>query len=448
MTTIAERVTPIRADTYVTQLLNKVNQKTICVGVVGLGYVGLPFLVEKAKVDLNVIGFDCQAKRVEAIRRKESYINDVSNQDLIDIFKKGKVSVTTDFAYLSKADAIIICVPTPLDKNLCPDLRHVEAVSHEIAKYLRPGQLVSLESTTYPGTTSDVIQPILEATGLKSGKDFFLAHSPERVDPGNARYTTKNTNKIVGADDPDSLHIAKVFYQLAIDTVVTVTNTKTAEMVKVYENTYRAVNIALANEIALLCHRMGIDVWEMLDAAFTKPFGIMPFYPGPGVGGHCIPVDPHYLEWKAKAYHFNTRFITLAGEINRQMPLFVTNRIANILNERKKAVNGAKILILGMAYKENLPDYRESPSFEIWQLLHEAQAQLTYYDPYIPELSFVNERQCSTPLTEAMLENVDLVVIATGHRNVDYQKVLKHAPCIFDTRNVYRGIHSDKIIRL
>lgn len=429
-------------------LQDKIDNKTVVVGVIGLGYVGLPFLVEKAKVGLTVIGFDHSPLRVEQVAKGESYINDVDSGELAAIVAKGNVQTTTDTKRINDCDVLIICVPTPLDKNLCPDLSYVTSVSESIAENIKPGQLISLESTTYPGTTVEVIQPILEKSGLKRGEDFFLAHSPERVDPGNARYTTKNTNKVVGADDERSLAVAKSFYELAIQYVVPVSSSKAAEMVKVFENTYRSVNIALANEMALLCDKMNINVWEMLDAAFTKPFGIMPFYPGPGVGGHCIPIDPHYLEWKAKEYHFSTRFISLAGEINRRMPQFVYNKVARLLNKYKKSINGANILLLGMAYKPNLPDYRESPAIDVYKILKSGGAGLSYYDPYVPEIEIDADKVQSIELNKESLKSYDLVIITTQHQCVNYQEVFDHAAMVFDTRNVTRGIEQDNIERL
>lgn len=419
-------------------LKNKIQQKTIQVGVIGMGYVGLPFLVEKARVGLKAVGIERVEARVMKIMQGESYISDVTDEDLSQLVQSKKLSATTDESVLKDCDVIVICVPTPLDKNHCPDLSFVTGASEQIAQHLRPGQLVSLESTTYPGTTEDVIKPILEKTGLCCGEDFFLAHSPERVDPGNKRFNTKNTNKVVGADDEKSLALAMAFYQLAIEQVVPVKSTKAAELVKVYENTFRSVNIALANEVALLCDRMEIDVWEMLDAAFTKPFGIMPFYPGPGVGGHCIPIDPHYLEWKAKEYGFNTRFITLAGEINRRMPHFVYDRVAKLLNEAERSVKGATILMLGMAYKSNLPDYRESPSLDVYRILRDAGANLIYHDPFIPAMDYEDIQASSVELTQAVIESADLVVITTRHTALDYHFVIKHAKQVFDTRNVTR----------
>lgn len=430
------------------ELLDKIQAKNITVGVIGLGYVGLPFLVEKAKVGLKVIGIDQNKDRVEKVARGENYIDDVRDNELRDIVAKGLVKTSTNIQELQSADVIVICVPTPLDKNLCPDLQYVISVSEEIVRCLKVGQLVSLESTTYPGTTEEIIQPILEKSGLKAGHDFFLAHSPERVDPGNKRYSTRNTNKIVGGVDNYSLKAAVAFYKLAIQDVVSVSSAKAAELVKIYENTFRAVNIALANEITLLCDRMSLNVWEILDAAFTKPFGIMPFYPGPGVGGHCIPIDPHYLEWKAREYNFHMRFIALAGETNRKMPFFVFNKIARALNEIQKPLNGSRILMLGMAYKSDVADYRESPALEIFRLLKQAGSNVSYHDRWVPEIQEEDFMAKSCELTDDTLQSCDLVIITTDHTHVDYHRVIKLAHLIIDTRYATRGINSDKIILL
>lgn len=428
------------------RLLNKIRTKTIKVGVIGLGYVGLPFLIEKAKVGLHVVGIDRNEERIQKVNAGQNYIDDVNDAELFDLVAKGLVTATSDMSVLKNVDVIVICVPTPLDKNLCPDLNYVVTVSHLIAANLQVGQLISLESTTYPGTTEEIIRPILESSGLKAGTDFFLAHSPERVDPGNKRYSTHNTNKVVGGVDECSLIAAESFYKLAIKDIVTVSSAKAAELVKIYENTFRAVNIALANEIALLCDRIDLNVWEILDAAFTKPFGIMPFYPGPGVGGHCIPIDPHYLEWKAKEYNFHMRFIALAGETNRKMPAFVFKKITRALNNVKKPLNGSSILMLGITYKADVADYRESPALEIYRLLKDAGVRVQYHDSRAPELTEFAEQ--STALTDDVLSRCDLVVIATDHSDIDYQRVVELAPLVLDTRNATRGIRSKKIILL
>jgi UDP-N-acetyl-D-glucosamine dehydrogenase len=420
-------------------LKEKIQQKALTVGVIGLGYVGLPFLVEKAKIGLRVIGFDNNQACVDQLLNKKSHIDDISDEELEKVFEYASVDMTTDMRRLSEADVLIICVPTPLDKNQCPDLSFVESVCQSIKKYIRKGQLISLESTTYPGTTEELIKPILEESGLKAGSDFFLSYSPERVDPGNARYTTKNTNKVVGADDERSLEVASKFYKLAIEHVVPVSSSKTAELVKVYENTFRAVNIALANQMALLCHKMDIDVWEMLDAAFTKPFGIMPFYPGPGVGGHCIPIDPHYLEWKAKEYGFNTRLINLAGEINRSMPAFVVQRVQELLNKDHKSLNGAKIFIVGVTYKADLADCRESPAMDVIKLLEAKGAEINYFDPLVDSFELGSKRYKKTGMDKDTLFHQDCVIVLAKHNSVDYNFIKQNSSLVFDTRNVFSG---------
>lgn len=430
------------------ELLEKIQNKTIRVGVIGLGYVGLPFLVEKAKVGLSVIGIDQNPERVAKVARGENYIDDVKDDELLEVVQKGLVTATQDMTALKWVDVIVICVPTPLDKNLCPDLTYVISVSQQIAISLRPGQLICLESTTYPGTTEEIIKPILESYGLICGFDFFLAHSPERVDPGNKRYSTHNTNKVVGGADQPSLTVAQFFYKLAIQNVVSVSSAKAAELVKIYENTFRAVNIALANEIALLCDRMQLNVWEVLDAAFTKPFGIMPFYPGPGVGGHCIPIDPHYLEWKAKEFNYHMRFIALAGETNKKMPHFVFNKLARALNQVKKPLNGSTILMLGMAYKSDVSDYRESPAVEIYRLLSHASANVIYHDKWVPQAQIDHQLIHSCTLSDSLLQSADLVLITTDHSYIDYHNVVNQSSLVFDTRFATRGIESNKIILL
>ncbi len=414
------------------------------VGVIGLGYVGLPFALEKANVGFHVLGIEQNPTRAQRVNQGDSYIDDVNSEALALAVTSGNLKATTHFDAVAEMDIVVICVPTPLTKNLTPDLSYVESVAREIGARLRPGQLVSLESTTYPGTTDDVIRPILEEiSGLEQGKDFFLAHSPERVDPGNQRYTTQNTNKIVGASDPFSLKVAELFYQQTISKVVPVSSAKAAELVKVFENTFRAVNIALVNELALLCDRLELNVWEVLDAANTKPFGIMPFYPGPGVGGHCIPIDPHYLEWKAKEVNFNTRFIALAGEINRRMPSFVRSKAFRVLNQLGIAPSKAKILVLGITYKKDLADGRESPAVDIMKFLLKDQVQLSYHDPYISEITLKGLRFTSVDLTEDAIASADLVLIATDHSSIDYEWLVQHSRAVLDTRGATRHIQGD-----
>ena len=428
------------AQNKVETLKDKLESKTALIGVVGLGYVGLPFVVEKAKVGFRVKGVERNLERVAAVNGARNYISDVKDEELKRYVESGRITAGTSFEVVPELDVIVICVPTPLSTNLTPDLSYIESVTHSIAEHLRPGQLVTLESTTYPGTTDEIMRPILEGSGLKQGEDFFLAHSPERVDPGNKRYTTKNTNKVVGASDAASLEVATLFYQQTIDHVVPVSSAKAAELTKVFENTYRAVNIALVNELTLLCDRMEIDVWEVLDAANTKPFGIMPFYPGPGVGGHCIPIDPHYLEWKAKEFNFNTRFIGLAGEINRRMPEYVIDKAARVLNAQAKALRGSQILVLGAAYKSDLADWRESPAIEVIEGLLEVGADVHYHDSFVPEIEVKGERLESLPLTPDILSTSDLVIITTAHSDVDYVQVSSEAKAVFDTRGVTRHL--------
>lgn len=434
----------VTTESLVAQLKTKIENRTATVGVIGLGYVGLPFAVEKAKVGFQVLGVDQNSVRAERVNSADNYIDDVDDAELKELVDKGLISAYQGFDAAPEMDVIVICVPTPLTKNLTPDLRYVEAVTQEIAKKLRPGQLITLESTTYPGTTDDLMCPILESSGLKQGKDFFLAHSPERVDPGNQRYTTKNTNKVVGASDEASLEVATVFYRQTIDHVVPVSSAKAAELVKVFENTFRAVNIALVNELALLCDKMDLDVWEVLDAANTKPFGIMPFYPGPGVGGHCIPIDPHYLEWKAKEYNFNTRFIGLAGEINRRMPSFVRSKAWRLLNELGISPSKAQILVLGAAYKKDLGDWRESPAIDVMEHLQRDNATILYHDSFVPEISLGGVTLKSQDLTADLLSSADITIIATEHSNVDYAFVVSNAKAVLDTRGVTRKLEINK----
>jgi UDP-N-acetyl-D-glucosamine dehydrogenase len=431
-------------------LLRRIEDRSAVVGVVGLGYVGLPFAVEKAKVGFRVVGIEQNPKRAARVNAGDNYIEDVVDAELAELVGRGRVRAVTDFTEVPQMDVVVIAVPTPLTINLTPDLQYVENVTHELANYIRPGQLISLESTTYPGTTDEVMLPILERSGLKVEQDFFLAHSPERVDPGNKRFNTKNTNKVVGGVGPESQRVAVAFYSQAIDNIVPVSSAKAAEMVKVYENTFRAVNIALVNEMLLLCDRMGLSVWEVLDAAFTKPFGIMPFYPGPGVGGHCIPLDPHYLEWKAREFNFNTHFIALAGEINRKMPEFVRQKAARELNRYGKAVSRSKVLALGVSYKRDVGDWRESPAVEVIELLQEDGAEVVYHDPHVPDFRDRGLSMESVPLTDELLAECDLVIVLTDHSGVDYDRVVAGARHVLDTRNACRKVADgrDKITLL
>lgn len=427
-------------------LKEKIANTTALVGVVGLGYVGLPFAVEKAKVGFHVLGIEQNPRRAAQVNAGDNYIGDVIDEELASTVKEGLIVAETTFDRIQDMDVIVICVPTPLNKNLAPDLQYVRSVTQEISKHLRPGQLVSLESTTYPGTCEEVMLPILEESGLKVEQDFYLAHSPERVDPGNKRYTTKNTHKVVGGVGPKSLEVAAAFYGRTISNVIPVSSAKAAELTKVFENTFRAVNIALVNELMVLCDRMDLNVWEVLDAAFTKPFGIMPFYPGPGVGGHCIPLDPHYLEWKARELNFTTRFIGLAGEINRSMPSFVVEKARRCLNAMGIAPSRSSILVLGVAYKKDIDDWRESPALEVINLLVEEGAKVSYHDPHVPSVNDHGVDLVSVPL--ANLGSYDLVLILTDHTAVDYSSVVEDAKHVLDTRNATKGTRATNVTLL
>lgn len=433
-----------------TSLIKKIHDRTAVIGVIGLGYVGLPFAVEKCKVGFTVVGVEQNPLRASEVNQGKNYIGDVHDDELNEAVEKGLLRAVTNFEEAKNFDVIVICVPTPLTKNLTPDLQYVTNVTKEIAQHLRPGQLISLESTTYPGTVEEVMLPILNQSGLKLNQDFFLAHSPERVDPGNKRYTTKNTHKVVGGVGAESLDVATELYKQTIENVVPVSSAQAAELTKVFENTFRAVNIALVNELTLLCDRMGLDVWEVLDAAFTKPFGIMKFYPGPGVGGHCIPLDPHYLEWKAKELNFNTRFISLAGEINRRMPEFTVEKAQRVLNDRGTALSKAKILVLGAAYKKDIDDWRESPSIEVMQLLAAKGAKVDYHDPHVPSFDEHGFALTSISLSPENLKQYDLVVIATDHSDVDYEALVNNSTAVLDTRNALKTIQDNdqKVTRL
>ncbi len=429
-------------------LMAKIKDHSAIIGVIGLGYVGLPFAVVNAKIGFRVVGIEQNPKRASRVNAGDNYIEDVVDSELRDLVAKGKIKAVTDFTTVPEMDILVIAVPTPLTINLTPDLQYVENVTHELAKYIRPGQLISLESTTYPGTTNEVMLPILEKSGLKVEQDFFLAHSPERVDPGNKRFNTKNTNKVVGGVGPNSQAVAVAFYSQAIDKIVPVSSASAAEMVKVYENTFRAVNIALVNEMLLLCDRMGLSVWEVLDAAFTKPFGIMPFYPGPGVGGHCIPLDPHYLEWKAREFNFNTHFIALAGEINRKMPEFVRTKAARELNRVGKAVSRSKILALGVSYKRDVGDWRESPAMDVIKLLLADGAHVLYHDPHVPKFRGHGLSMECSPLSDEVLAECDLVIVLTDHSAIDFANVAAKSKCVLDTRNACKTIENRDNITL
>lgn len=426
-------------------LLNKIESKQAVIGVVGLGYVGLPLAVEKAKAGYKVIGFDVQQKRVDMVNDGINYIGDVVDDELKQIIHSGQLTATVDYSKIEEVDAVAICVPTPLDKYQQPDTTYVEASGEEIAKYLHPNMLVVLESTTYPGTTEEVLQPILERTGLKVGEDFYLAYSPERVDPGNKTFNTKNTPKVVGGVSAACTKIAAAMYRGVLEgDVHEVSSPKVAEMEKILENTFRNINIGLANEMAILCNKMGIDLWEVIEAAKTKPYGFMAFYPGPGLGGHCIPIDPFYLTWKAREYNYHTRLIEVAGEINNEMPNFVVDRTMKILNRYQKSLSGAKVLVLGVAYKRDIDDFRESPVLEIIKLLENYQSNFELVDPHIPSFRLDGKVYETVELTEEKLKEADLVLIATDHTAFDYQKIADASTAIFDTRNALKDIKNIK----
>jgi len=427
-------------------LLLKIKEKNAAVGIIGLGYVGLPLGVEFALSGYNVKGFDLDQKKITSIKDGISYIKDVLTEELSKVVKSGNFSATTNFDELSEMDAIIICVPTPLRKTKDPDISYVVSATKEIAKRLRKEQIIVLESTTYPGTTEELIKPQLEETGLIAGKDFFLAFSPERVDPGNKNYKTKNTPKLIGGLTKNCLELTTELYKNVMEKIVPVSSPKVAEMAKILENTFRAINIGLANETAIICDKLDINVWEVIDAAATKPFGFMPFYPGPGLGGHCIPIDPQYLSWKLKYYNYNARFIEIADEINSKMPEYVVQKIADALNTVKKPINGSKILILGVAYKPDISDLRESPALDIISLLSEKNAEIFYNDPYVPEF---NENDFSFKSTNLdNLDQYDIVIIATNHSSYDYNDIFNKSKLIFDTRNALKNLDSEKIFRI
>lgn len=433
-------------------LLEKIRDRRAVIAVMGLGYVGLPLAVEKAKAGFTVIGIERNPERVQKVNRGESYIPDVLETELKDVVQSGKLRAVQgppDYSPVAQADVITLCVPTPLGKNKQPDTSYIEYVTDQSLPYLKRYQLMVLESTTYPGTTEEIILPKIESQGFKVGEDFFLAFSPERVDPGNRQFKVKNTPKVVGGVTPRCTEIAKTLYETIIqEKVLTVSSPRVAEMTKLLENIFRIVNVSLVNELAMLCDKMGIDIWEVIEAAKTKPFGFMPFYPGPGIGGHCIPLDPFYLEWKAKEYDFATRFIELAGEINDSMPDYVVSRAAEILNHHKKCLNGAHVLLLGVAYKKDVDDLRESPALKVARRLLDWGAQISYHDPYIPRCRIAEREYSSAPLTPQTLTESDIVIITTDHSNVDYKLVVAHAPLIYDTRNALKGFSAPHIFRL
>ena len=430
------------------RLIDRLQAKTARVGVIGLGYVGLPLALEFADAGLTVTPVDLDESKVDRIRRGESYIPDVSTERLRRVVETGRLHATTDFSALASADAISICVPTPLRKTKDPDLSYIIAAVEEVAKHLRAGQLIVLESTTYPGTTEEVVRPMLERGGLRAGRDFFLAFSPERVDPANRQWHTGNTPKVVGGVDEASTRVACALYGQIVGTTVPVSSTGVAEMVKLLENTFRAVNIAMVNELALMCREMGIDVWEVIDAARTKPFGFMAFYPGPGLGGHCIPIDPFYLSWKARQSGFESRFIELAGHVNGSMPRYVVERIGEALNTAGKPIQGSRIHLCGMAYKANVGDYRESPAIDIARLIEARGGVVSYSDPHVPEVSELGVSLRAVPLDAALTSGIDCAVIVTDHADFDYADLVDRAPLVVDTRNALKGFASPTIVRL
>jgi UDP-N-acetyl-D-glucosamine dehydrogenase len=429
------------------KLRERIANKTARVGVLGLGYVGLPLAVEFAKAGFNVVGIDVQQTKVDQFNSGRSYIKDVKDDLFTPLVKSGKLQATSDLSAIRDLDTIDICVPTPLRKTKDPDMSFVVAASDAIAEHLHPGLLVMLESTTYPGTTDELVLPKLAASGLQVGEDFFLCFSPERVDPGNPKFQTANIPKVVGGITPTCTEMGALFYKQALETVVPVSSTRVAEMVKLLENTFRMINIGLVNELALMCDRMNIDVWEVIDAAATKPFGFMPFYPGPGLGGHCIPIDPFYLSWKSKEAGIEARFIELAGYINGRMPEFVVEKVQHALNDATKPVRGSHVHVLGAAYKKDIDDVRESPALDIIVLLQRMGARVTFSDPHVRHISINNstlEAQEMLPAVEA----ADCVVVVTDHKGVDYKAIVDRAKLIVDTRNALKGVRSEKIVRL
>lgn len=431
-------------------LKQKLLNKTAILGVVGLGYVGLPLAVEKAKAGFRTIGFDVQAHKVKMVNEGKNYIGDVVNEDFKAIVKSGLLSATTEFVEVAKADCISICVPTPLDAYQQPDISYVKSTAESIVPHMHKDMLVVLESTTYPGTTEELLKPILERSGLKCGKDFYLAFSPERVDPGNIIYNTKNTPKVVGGITPVCTDIAATLYEIILEAPIhRVSSPAVAEMEKILENVYRNINIGLVNELAILCNKMGINIWEVIEAAKTKPYGFQAFYPGPGLGGHCIPLDPYYLSWKAREYGFHTSMIEASMMINDRMPEYCAERASKILNRYKKAINGARILVLGVAYKQDINDYRESPAIKVINELEKEGADVVYYDPFVPEYRDHSKVMKGEPeLTKELIQGADLVIVTTAHTSVDYDFVQQHAQVVFDTKNAMKNVKNRDNIEL
>jgi UDP-N-acetyl-D-glucosamine dehydrogenase len=429
-------------------LLARLKRKDFTAAVIGLGYVGLPLAVEYAGAGIQVIGIDVDGSKVKSIRAGKSYIGDIPSKAIRDAVSAGLLRATSDYSALAEADTVNICVPTPLRKTKDPDLSYIVDAAEQVAKYLHKNMLIVLESTTYPGTTVEVLVPMFERKGLKVGRDIFLAFSPERVDPGNEKFTTRNIPKVVGGVTPKCTQVATALYTGVLEHVHPVSTATVAESVKLLENTFRSVNIGLVNEIALMCDRMGIDVWEVIDAAKTKPFGFMPFYPGPGIGGHCIPLDPFYLSWKAKQFGFEARFIELAGVINGQMPHFVVDKVGDALNRFRKSVKGAKVLVLGVAYKRNISDVRESPALDILQLLAKKGAKLSYCDPFVPVLDEHGIRLKAEKFSAAALRKADCVVLVTDHDLFDRRLIARESKVVVDTRNALKGRAPGKVIKL
>lgn len=422
---------------YKQQLLDRLNKREAKVGIVGLGYVGLPLAVEFAEAGFSVIGLDVTREKVDMLNRGESYIMDIPTERLKPLVDSGRLCATTEYADLRQADTVSICVPTPLRKTKDPDMSFVVESVNSVAEVSHKGMLVVLESTTYPGTTEEIVRTKLNTKGFEIGEEVFVAFSPERIDPGNPQYGVRNTPKVVGGITPACTEVTVALYRTAVDTVVPVSSPTAAEMVKLLENTFRAVNIGLVNEMALMCDKLGVDAWEVIEAAKSKPFGFMPFYPGPGLGGHCIPVDPHYLSWKLKTLNYNARFIELASEINASMPLYVMTKITDALNDVGKAVRGSKVVVLGVAYKRDVNDVRESPALDILGLLHEKGANVVYNDPFIPQVRLEGESTMdSVDYSDQLLESADCVVIVTDHTSYDWQHVLDHSKLIVDTRHI------------
>ncbi|QGU94986.1 nucleotide sugar dehydrogenase [Clostridium bovifaecis] len=426
------------------EILLKLKNKTAKLGVVGLGYVGLPLAVEKAKAGYNVIGFDVQEKKVQLVNEGHNYIGDILDEDLANLVREGKLKATTDFSFVKDVDAVAIAVPTPLDKFKQPDVSYVVNSTKDVAKYLHRGMLVVLESTTYPGTTEEIVKPILEESGLKCGEDFFLAFSPERVDPGNKQFKTKNTPKVVGGVTPDCADVAAALYSSVLEgDIHKVSSPAVAEMEKILENTFRHINIGLVNEMAILCKKMGIDIWEVIDAARTKPYGYMAFYPGPGLGGHCIPLDPFYLTYKAREFDYHTRLIETAGEINDFMPEFVVDNAMKLLNKDKKSLNGAKVLLMGVAYKKDIDDMRESPALKVIEHLEKNGAEVMYNDPYVPNMKHNGKEYVSVEWEKAINE-ADIVIITTDHSCYDYDAIVERAKIFYDTRNASKEVKNNR----